>query len=564
MRDGIALATDIYRPVTSEQRLASIFIATPYGKQTGKDAANFFASHGYVVAVQDVRGKYGSPGEFVIEHHEGVDGYDTVEWLSRQAWSNGKVGTYGCSYMGAGQVYQAREPHAALAAQIIQAPGGLGGEYRADGTNGPRRGGALLLGDALPYFYGYMRKHGPDELPSHDISESILWHLPIKTMMEAAGVTSTDWIDYMGKGYADPWWKTFGSPTEKDSITRPAIFVTGWFDFAVEDTINLWSLFRRNASASGIADEYLIIAPTDHCKFSEPSEAYRIGDLDAGDARFDFWKLYLDWFDFWLRGKTSTAVKMAKVQYFTTGSNVWRSSDVWPPRNAKVVRAFLDSDGKANTRAGNGTLRFSPPKHDTRDQIVYDPANPVLTALTTNFAKLFGSIPLLEGEAAREDRSDVLVYTSEPLERGLEVTGPIRLTLSVSSDVKDTDFTAWLCDVDEKAKSYNLQAGILRARYRNGYGKEIFLQPNDVVEISINLRAISHYFKPRHRIRIVVSSSNFPQFDRNLNTGGDNFTETTWRIARNSVHHSPEHQSYLSLPIVSGYPTVPAARNGPH
>lgn len=555
MRDGVRLATDFYFPEGTPGKLPVIYIATPYGKGAKGVAdytgvARFFAGQGYVVALQDVRGKHASEGDFVVEHAVGRDAYDTVNWMVLQPWSNGAVGTYGCSYMGEVQVYGEKYPHPAVKARVVQATGGIAGEARPDGMNGPRLGGALMLGDALPWLRNYMAKYGKDKTPLPKIDyDQVVTHLPMKTMMVAAGNPWTDWIDYVGRDYSDPYWKTFNIVGEGDPVTTPAIHVNSWFDYGVSSSIYVWKLFQNNAVSPQVAqNQYLIISPTEHCGSESVPDNFVVGDFPAGDPRLDFWSLYLDWFDHWLRNGDSAVTKMPRIQFYTTGMNAWNASADWPLPGTRYVNYYFHSDGRANSVSGDGRLDLHPPANKSSDAYNYDPANPVRTS--ARMGKSFGVGPHSDEDAARQQRKDVLVYTSSPLERNLNATGPMEVVLYVSSDAKDTDFCGWLSDVDEEGRSFDIDSGIMRARYRQGYDHQVFFRRRKVYEVRVSLRPSSHVFKAGHRIRVSIASSNFPRFDRNLNTGGDNFTETRGVVAHNIVHHSSIYPSHLVLPSI--------------
>ncbi len=289
-----------------------------------------------------------------------------------------------------------------------------------------------------------------------------------------------------------------------------------------------------------------------HCASHEVSEKTVVGARPLGDARFDYYRVYEKWFAFWLRGEANKVTAMPKVQYYVMGRNVWKSAKDWPLPNARATRFYLHSDGGANSLYGSGTLSTEKPGKEPADRFVYDPGNPV-----PSFGGPVCCTKMNEAEGAYdqrpvEARDDVLVYTSEVLTEGIEVTGPLKLVLYVSSSARDTDFTAKLIDVYPDGRAFNLQEGILRARYRDGFDRTVWMEPGEVYRLEIDLQATSNYFAPGHRIRLEVSSSNFPRFDRNLNTGGNNYDETRWQVARNVVHHSGRYPSHLILPVVAG------------
>lgn len=284
-----------------------------------------------------------------------------------------------------------------------------------------------------------------------------------------------------------------------------------------------------------------------------------VGERSVGDARYPYQQLMYDWFDVFLKGeKTALLDTMPKVRYYVMGENKWKTADQWPPRGAEPMTFFLASGGHANTLDGDGTLATKPPTQDTPDNFTYDPMKPVMShggnVCCQANALSGGSLDQREVE----QRPDVLVYTTEPFRDGVEVTGPMTFTTYVSSDRKDTDITVKVMDVYPDGRAYNLDETIQRLRYRNGYDKPVeMMQPGKVYKVALQPMTTSNYFAPGHRLRIEVSSSNFPRFDRNLNTGGNNYDEKTGLVAHNSVHHSAEYPSSLRITVVKGAKPVP-------
>ena len=576
MRDGVKLSTDLYFPQGLTGSLATVLVRTPYNKKDLRregSPALFFAGQGYVVAVQDVRGKFESEGEFVIQGHDAEDGFDTVEWLSTRPWSNGKVGTYGCSYLGDVQIHQSKLRHPALAAMIPQAAGSsvgpAGGRYRYFGA---RNGGAFELAAGVGWFHGNGSKlyyRPPPGTPLEDFRQYAdlfdpapkpapldfrrTWPtLPLIDMMERVSAPPTDWKDVLGRDLTDPWWDEFGYLKDSDRFDVPALHVNSWYDFGVAETLFERGLLGTNAdSARGRENQFAVISPTTHCQSERATADTVVGERNLGDARFDYWGTYLRWFDYWLRGIENGVTEMPKIQIYVMGRNQWRAESEWPLARARFTRYYLHSDGRANSRSGSGALDISPPTDEPPDRYVYDPENPVpsrggAVCCTGTPDAPEGSFDQSEIEA----RDDVLVYSTPPLTEGIEITGSIEAVLYVSSSAVDTDFTAKLVDAYPDGTAYNVQEGILRARYRQGFDRKVWMKAGDVVEVRIDLQATSNYFPPGHRIRLEVSSSNFPRFDRNLNTGGNNFDEVKWIVAENAVHHDQTFPSYLLLPII--------------
>ncbi|MFC2164134.1 CocE/NonD family hydrolase [Acidobacteriota bacterium] len=579
MRDGVKLSTDLYFPVGVSKKLPVILIRLPYDKdkyyqRTWGTEAYDFAALGYIVAVQDARGKFESEGVFRVQaEQEAEDGYDAVTWAATQPWSDGNVGTYGCSYLGECQIQQAklRNPH--LKAMIPKAAGG------AIGTAGNKYsffgffcGGVFELSPALGWFFdsgskvyfrpppGITREtflqidkffNPAPVLP--DMDYQAIWRsLPVIDMMKKAGAPPTDFEEYASHEPGDPWWDQYAYIKDTDTFDVPALHVDSWYNGCIDETLYLFNLFQRNAVSERCRDnQFVIVSPTSHCRSERATEQTIVGERTVGDARLDYWGIYVKWFDYWLKGIDNRITNMPKVQIYIMGENKWRSENEWPLARTQYTKYYLHSDGYANSRFGTGTLGTKLPSSEPADRYVYDPKTPVPSAggpiCCTGTAD---APPGAFDQAEVEIRHDVLVYNTPLLQEGIEVTGQLEVVLYVSSSARDTDFTAKLVDVYPDGTAYNIQDGIIRARYREGFRNKVWMRPGEVYEVKINLFATSNYFGPGHRIRLEVSSSNFPRFVRNLNTGGNNFDETEWDVAKNSIHHSKKYPSHIILPII--------------
>lgn len=555
MRDGVRLATDLYRPRGLSGALPTVLIRLPYNKNAYGGAVNparFFAGHGYAVAVQDVRGKFGSEGLFKIYEGDVTDWSDMFTWLAAQPWSTGKIGTVGCSYLGEGQIVAAQQRHPNHIAAIPQAAGGNVG--RVPGRRefwGSVEGGAF----ALSINFGWMpmfasTDKGARPLPQLDFAEHFKT-LPLIDMTERTGSPSWDWRNFLERSPDDPWWDAQGYLTPTDSVGVAALHVSSWFDLAAE-ALQEAELFSRNAISPRARDnQYAIISPTVHCSTEGATSQTRVGDLTVGDARLRFSEIYLKWFDYWLKGDRNGILDMPKFQYYVIGRNVWKNSPVWPPRSSRETSFYLHSAGRANTASGDGRLSTRAPGREPVDTFTYDPANPVPArggsiCCTGNPKDQPGSFD----HADLESRPDILVYTTDALTSGMELTGSLRAEVFLSSDVKDTDVTVKLLDVFPDGRVMNILEGITRVRYRDGFGTPRFMEAGKVYRVPVDLHATSWYLPPGHKLRVHISSSNFPRFDRNLNTGGRNYDETSWVKARNRIHHSAEYPSRLILPVV--------------
>jgi hypothetical protein len=569
MRDGVKLSTDLYFPEGVTEKLPVILIRTPYNKNGSRDAnstARMFSAQGYAVAVQDARGKFESEGDYTVSAADTNDGYDAIEWLASQPWSTGKVATYGCSYSGENQVEMAKLRPAKLAAMVPQASGGAWRYF------GAVTGGAVELAASSDWFRSNGAKIRPTLGPTRDpagfaqaaryftlgpqlppVNWGRLWRtLPIIDMVKTSGAPPSDWEGFVSHDPNDRWWDQFGYVNDTHRFNAPALFLDSWYDYGPADTLAVFNLFQKN-SESDLArrNTFAIIGPTTHCVYAREYEQTVVGERFVGDARLDFYGIYVRWFDYWLKGTDNGVTQMPKLQIFVMGRNQWRGENEWPLARTQFTKYYLHSHGRANSRLGTGTLDTIAPGSEPPDTYVYDPASPVPTVGGPDFGvPLPGHTAGAADQAPVEMRSDVLVYTTPPLEHGVEVTGPIEAVLYVSSTAKDSDFTAKLVDVAPDGTAYNVQEGILRARYRQGFNNKVWMKEGEVYEVRVSLSATSNYFAPGHRIRLQVSSSNFPRFDRNLNTGGNNYDETTWIAAKNTVHHATGHASYVMLPVI--------------
>jgi putative CocE/NonD family hydrolase len=567
MRDGTRLAADMYFPVTPKTPLPVILMRTPYDKHRLKDAAMFWAGQGFATVVEDVRGRFESDGQYTYWSHDREDGYDTVEWLASQTWSNGKVGTIGCSYGGETQISMAatRPPH--LAAMIPQSAGSslgaAGGGYRYMGAF---FGGAVELAASTEWFRlagSKMFYRPPAETPHNmrvrvgkyfsfapkvpdaDMAK-LVWTLPIIDILAKADAPPSDYEKIISTPLTDSWWDQFGYISDRDRFDVPALHIDSWYDHVAAESLYLFNLFRTNAvSARARDNQFVIMSPATHCRSEQMTGAFSVGERPMGDPRLDYWAIYLRWFDHWLRGADNGITSMPKVQYYTMGRNTWQAAGEWPPSGMRLSKMYLHSSGRANSRYGSGTLSASLPGDEPPDVYTFDPATPV----PSNGGADFGSAGSFD-QSTVEMRDDVLVYSTAPLSKRVEVTGPVELVLHVSSDERDTDFTGRLVDVYPDGRAFNVTEGILRARYRAGFNKLVWMKRGEVYELRIRLGVTSNEFDPGHRIRLEVSSSSFPRWDRNLNTGGKNYDETKWLVAQNTVHHSRAWPSYLILPVI--------------
>lgn len=589
MRDGTRLATDLYLPRQNENAAVPvILIRTPYGKDARytpqstqpTSLLRFFVSHGFAVAVQDKRGRHRSEGAYVVSGGDAEDGYDTVDWLSKQAWSNGRVGAVGCSYEGDIQLFMAGTRPPALKALIPMASGSavgsLGGHYRYWGA---RVGGVPEWVGVVGWFAQYGEKVFPRlsaDLPHDEYNaNAALWeitrrppiidlgkawhHLPSKDALAAQGMTGTDFEDTVARANTDSYWQRLPYMTARYVSDVPALFVNSWYDFGADMTLFEMNHLRRHSASKRARDnQFAIMSPHTHCAFErEASASTRIGERDVGDTRFDYRSLYLTWFDAWLKDDAEAKRRIEdwpRLRYFAMGRNRWQSASDWPLPGTSRQDFYLGSHGRANGLAGSGTLSRRRPNKEaaSASAYTYDPNDPVPSrGGAICCTGTLDAVPGALDQRSVEVRDDVLVFSSGALEQELEVTGDMKAVLYVSSDAADTDFTAKLIDVHPDGRAFNVLESVLRARYREGLDREVWMRPGEVYELTIPLGATSNVFLPGHRIRLEVSSSNFPRWERNMNRGGVNSEQKDGVPAHNTVHHSASYPSRLVLPVVA-------------
>jgi putative CocE/NonD family hydrolase len=590
MRDGKRMAADVYRPKDEAKKYPIIFVRTPYnfnfwdvklGAPRDMSAELDAVKRGYAYVEMNERGHFFSEGEYDILGAPLSDGEDELDWMSKQPWSNAKVGTIGCSSTAEWQMGVASLGHPAYAAMIPQGFGaGVGrvGPYYEQG-NWYRGGAVQML--FIAWLYGEQNQVRPmfppnttredliraskafdlaQQLPPVDWSKA-LNHLPEQDIIKAVDGPHGIFADReeVSTGGAmikrtpnDPSWYRGGLWDDSKKINVPGFWFMSWYDVSIGPNLAAYNFVRKTARPEIANEQYAVIAPTLHCGYKRATENTIVGERSMGDARLDYDALTYGWFDTFLKGeKTDFLQKTPKVRYFTMGMNKWQTANTWPPEGAKPLTFFLDSGGRANSLNGDGILTSQTGTTDVPDSFTYDPMNPVPSyggnVCCTGNAVVGGSFDQRKMEA----RADILVYTTQPFTEGVEVSGPMEATLYVSSDAKDTDFTIKVIDVDPDGRAYNLDETIQRARYRDGYDKPVvWMEKDKVYKLAVQPMNTSNFFPAGHRLRIEVSSSNFPRFDRNLNTGGNNYDEATGVVAHNAIHHSKEYPSQITVTVV--------------
>ncbi len=558
MRDGTVLRANIFRPADSGSYPVAL-TRTPYGKDYSSvmpmmDSVRM-AQAGYIVVIQDVRGRFGSDGAWEAFRHEGKDGYDTVEWAAGLPGSNGNVGMWGASYFGFTQWMAAVQapPHLKAIMPMIT---------WADVRNGPSwRGGAFELGlfaswQIASVSLDVLLKRYRNASPPEQITAALTFvreinrlrtegylSLPLKDFEPLRTLNiAPEFDELLGYPYNREHSAPFSVATAYDKVQVPAYNIGGWYDIFCQGTLDNFSALHAAGNTPETRQSKLLIGPWTHVNYGNV-----VGEMDFGflssssfiNLQTDITGLTQRWFDYWLKGIDNGITREPPVKLFIMGDNVWRDENEWPLTRAQYTPYYLHS---------NGTLSTQTPGDEPADQYVYDPANPTPTkggAILMH--PLFG--PGVQDQRPIEARDDVLVYTSESLAKATEVTGPITVKLWAISDAPDTDFVARLVDVHPDGFAQNLTDGIIRARYRCGDTPEL-LTPGQAYEYTIDLWSTANVFQAGHRIRLDIASASFPRWDRNLNTGEPFGMSAEIRPARQTILHDAAHPSHVVLPII--------------
>src|ERR1051325_338613 len=545
MRDGVMLAADVYRPV-SDEKFPVLLQRTPYNRAGEIHMANELASHGYVVVIQDTRGRYASGGEFYPFRNESADGYDTVEWAAKLEQSNGKVGMFGGSYVGATQMLaaMAAPPHLVAIFPYVTAS-----EYYDGWTY---QNGAWMQWFSSSWTSGLAVDTLRRQADSAQAPKEWVNQLPLQdyTILKAPATSSLapyfrDWLSHERD---DSYWQQWRVSDYYSRMTVMGLHAGGWHDLFLKGSIkNYTGLQKEAGTAEARANQRLIIGPWAHAPTSAEG---KIGDVTFGkDAVLQYTSIALKWFDYSLKGIKNEYASGAPVRLFIMGDNVWRDEQEFPLARTRYTKYYLHSTKGANSVTGDGMLSVTAPATETKDQFDYDPQNPVRTI----GGRLCCGQAIPPGPADQrpnESRSDVLVFSTPRLTEDTEVTGFITLELYVSTSPVDTAFTALLVDVDESGYARFLTDGIVRARYRESTKQASLITPGKIYRYTIDLWTTANVFKAGHRIRLNISSSNFPRFNRNLNTGEDIINSTRSVAAHQTIYHDREHPSALILPMI--------------
>lgn len=564
MRDGVRLSTSVIRPKGVSGPLPTILIRTPYfrdGELEETALVTTLISKGYALVLQNERGRGWSEGKYQFLAGARNDGYDTLSWIARQPWSNAKVGTYGCSSSAEHQLGLSTMNHPAHKAMVAMGPGSSIGTIPGVMTHGGFYKGGVPMIEWAGWYSSFAEVNRPS-LPA-DISqderirlteryspwpiaeekgaqkkllEKSILEFPSQDLLRRIGIGATDFDRLITLSPADPAWRRYDYINGGDHPRVPSLYVDAWHDFTGFGTVKLFEYQQKTPN------QFLIVAPTGHCAMKAATEHTLVGEQDMGDARYDYDGLIVKWFDHWLKDEPNDVLKRPKVQMYMVGADAWKTYDAWPVPGAKPLRFYLHSDGRSNTVHGDGRLSTAQPGEEKPDVFVSDPLHPVPSTGGGD------TEPNVQDQTAVELRDDVLVYSTETLKEGVALTGEVKAVVYVSSTAPDADLALMLEDVYPDGRAFNVSDTMLRLRYREGFDKKVLMKPGEVYRAELVGLITSNYFAPGHRIRIHIGGSNFPLYERNLQTGGNNYDETQPRVATLQIHHSGEHASFIELP----------------
>jgi uncharacterized protein len=553
-RDGVTLRADIYRP-NSPDKFPVILMRTPYDKGVGWAVAPAprIVARGYVLIIQDVRGRYRSEGEWYPFRHEQADGYDSVEWAASLSYSNGKVGMMGASYVGATQMLAAisTPPHlAGIAPNVTASNYHDGWTYQSGAFEQwfDQNWTTQLARNTLDRLIDENTdaRVGAPTLSLANYPVFNFGQLPAEAQLTAA--IAPYYEDWLAHPDYDDYWKQWSIEENFSKIAVPTLQVGGWYDiFSIGTLRNYIGVKAHGATEAARNQQHLLMQIGGHAGFGR-----RIGDVDFGPHALEnpYTDVILDWYDYLFKGTHNQFSTDKPVKIFVMGANEYRQEDDWPPPQIHYVNYFLHSGGKANSLRGDGFLSTTAPKSEPPDTYAYDPGN----AVPTIGGPLCCAQELMEpgprDQRSVENRDDVLIYSMGPLGEDVEVTGPITMMLFVKSSAVDTDFTGKLVDVAPDGFAEDVAEGILRMRYRNSQEHATLMNPGETYRVSVDLWSTSNVFLRGHTLRLEVASSNFPRFDRNLNTGEEIKSARRFVSAKNTILHDAQHPSALVLPIM--------------
>jgi putative CocE/NonD family hydrolase len=537
MRDGVRLYGALYRPSKGE-RFPTLLIRSIYDTQHPRyvEWANRFAKAGYAVLLQDCRGRYESEGVWRPYIDEANDGYDTQQWVGLQPWCDGNIGMFGISYPGFTQILPAplRSPYVKALVPIAN---------QEDNYGHMRYNGVLQLYNAMNFIW--LGNRTKQDVAKQSLNWSKIYRrLPLISALDDIA-DRPFYREVIRHSTFDDFWKSYSMKGKYAEVSVPAYFVTGWYDNLVHEMFKcFWGWKNQARSPHARQQTKLLVGPWIHSQIGGTTP----GDVSYGpNAIADIPGLHLRWYDRRLKGIENGIDEEPPVRIFVMGENVWRDEHEWPLARTQYRKYYLQSNGRANSLFGDGQLTPEQPGDGASDTFVYNPDDPVPT---------LGGQTLLVNDSGPKDRrpierrDDVLVYSTAPLAEDLEITGPVSLVLYATSSAPDTDFTATLTDVHPSGQSIHICEGIIRARFRDSYEQPTLIEPEKIYRYEISLWETSNLFRSGHRIRVEISSSNFPRFDRNLNTGQVPGFDTEIAIAQQTIFHNSQYPSHLLLPVI--------------
>lgn len=533
-RDGIKLATDIWLPAGAETPFPVIFVRTPYGRMSYENAYVNFIQRGYAVVIQDTRGRQDSEGEWIPMYHEVEDGDDSISWIAEQKWCDGNIGMIGASYGGYVQWAAAASgnPHLKALVSIVTA----GSPF----TDIPRKGGAFVSG-MLAWAFAMMEKTFQPERMMRDDWNEVLNIRPIQDIpKKVLGLDVPFWNQWMNHPHYDAFWKASGWMHGARNMHTPAMIVSGWFDdngMGTTEALDVTKSFKAE-------DKKVLLGPWLH----NGNTTRDIQGVQLGNnaLRYDLDYAYQKWFDHKLKGIDNGIDNEPTVEYYDTGTNSWKHASTWPPQQATWTPMYLGTTETDHTKGDNGDLQWHPPQTDTSTSFIYDPNEPAPQILDMSENEV--GVPA--DYQTVETRSDVLAFSTSPLEEPVTVAGDIRATIYAASTAHDTDWVVRVTDVAPDGTSTKLVDGVLRARFRHGYDKEVLLEPSQVEAYTIRTSKLANTFKEGHRIRLTITSSASNFIFPNTNTGNDPASDTTSVQATQTVYHSPAYPSYIDVPLM--------------
>ena len=550
MRDGKHLNTMFFKPSNQNDTYPAILVRTTYGAYLS-EWSRFFVENGYVVVVQNVRGRNDSEGNYTVHQHSRSDGYDTIDWIIKQNWSNGKVGTFGCSYLGETQVILSAANHPNHIAMIANGAGGaIGKAQNSYGYFGFYENGVLNLASALGWYTADGSQNSTMSKPPPEYPLKLQkWRsqLPVARLAKEIVPYPTGFEDLVTHSLDDTWWEEEGYIHYNDTFSTASLHVNTWYDQTVHDTFRLAGHMAEQAQNPRAKHQYVLIDPGNHCEAGKLQEGVvQVGQMQFNYIDPDFSTIYLNWFDYWLKDRKVDLPP--RFKFFVIHAERWMTSSEWPPKNVVVKRLYLRE--RNSLKAAIPALPPEEGRSSISETYTYDPLDPVPTlggpiCCTSRKDDIAGAV----NQSPLKSRDDVLVFTSEKFQSDIDLIGNVKATLFVSTSALDTDFTIKLVDQYPDGQAYNIQDSVIRLRYRNGIDSPQLAEPGKIYQIRLELRPTAYRVRQGHQLSLYISSSNFPRLARNLNTGEDEYTSMNVQVADNTIYRSNQFASHIEIPV---------------